>query len=168
MSAARKTKFTLTPARRALLARVHIAKKEMGLSDELYRDCVEAVVDGRRSASQLSDHQLGQLLDHFKSRGWTPVPAKAKRKTAGKGSRYRTPSKRPMVRKVYALWKILYDNGKVTAKRPDGFVKRVTKTYDRPDGIANAEWLEDGEAWTVVESLKKWIIREGLEKELRG
>mgnify|MGYP000070300062 CR=1 FL=1 len=167
MSAARKSQFANTPARRALLARVHIAKKEMGLSDDVYRASIGLVVEGASSASQLNHHQLGKLLDHFKSRGWQGgVKRKAKPAAAPRSKGYRTPSNRPMVRKIYVLWKILHDNGKVTAKRPDGYVKRMTKTYDRPDGLANTEWLDDGEAWAIIEGLKKWIAREGLSGEL--
>lgn len=156
----------ITPQRRSLLARIHIAKKELGLDDDIYRDCVE-LISGQRSASKLTIAQLTALVKHFQSKGWSAKSSTAKNSKNKTGSRYRTTSKRPMVRKVYVLWKILYQAGKVTAKRPDGYVRRMTKTTERPDGVGNVEWLTDEDAYAVIEGLKKWIRREGLEPALR-
>lgn len=166
-SPSRKKSFPVSDARRRLLARVHIAKKEMGLTDELYRASVGAVVEGKDSAKDLTMGELNKLLKHFESRGWSPKRKARSKNTPGKKRKgFRTPSSRPMVRKIYVLWSILHKNGVYSAKRPDGFVKRMTKNHTRPDGIANTEWLEDDDAYLVIEALKKIISREGLEGEL--
>lgn len=159
----KRAKFC-TSRRRALLAKVHIAKKQLGLPDDAYRTVIASNFPGKESAKKLTDRELRSLIEHFKTRGWNDQ-GRGKRKP---GSDYRTESKRPMVRKIYVLWAILRDNGRVSAKRPDGFVARQTKTADRPDGVANTEWLEDDEAWQVIEALKKWIHRENLEHHLLG
>ncbi len=55
------------------LAKIHIAKKDLGLSDDDYR----AVLWARcrvRSASQLDHAGRQHLLDHFKALGWRPKP----------------------------------------------------------------------------------------------
>lgn len=56
-------------ARRPLLAKVHIARKDLGLSEEDYRSTLRELF-GAGSAAQLSDAQLGELLAHFARRGW--------------------------------------------------------------------------------------------------
>ena len=105
------------------------------------------------------------MVGHFKKLGWKggrkPFKASSGKANSNAAQKkgYRQPSKRPMVRKIYVLWAILYDNDEASSKRPDGFVRRVTKTEARPDGIASVEFLDDEEAYAVIEQLKKWIVR---------
>ena len=81
------------PMTRALLAKVHIAKKELALSDETYRDIL-ARVTGCQSSRDCSERQLEQLLDEFRRLGWKPK--------AGKGG---SGFDKPHIRLIYALWK---------------------------------------------------------------
>jgi len=63
----------------ANLAKIHIAKKELNLTDESYRDILHMhfKVD---SASKLNDRQCTVFLNHLKARGWKPKrPSKGKR-----------------------------------------------------------------------------------------
>ncbi|MBI4714427.1 MAG: DUF1018 domain-containing protein [Nitrospirae bacterium] len=55
----------------ALKAKIHIAKAELGLSEDLYRDIL-AVQFGAKSCTDLSPRQADQLLEHFKTLGWKP------------------------------------------------------------------------------------------------
>jgi hypothetical protein len=55
--------------RRALLAKVHIAKKELCLEEELYRGILRAEF-GVDSAAQLSNGELERLVHHFELKGW--------------------------------------------------------------------------------------------------
>lgn len=64
------------PQRRALLAQVHIAKKDLGLDDELYRSILEELF-GERSAGKLNIAQLITLRDHLKDSGWKNGPRKS-------------------------------------------------------------------------------------------
>jgi len=54
---------------RAELAKIHIAKRDLKLTDQLYRGVLN-VLFGETSARDLSHEQIGELLDHFKSLGW--------------------------------------------------------------------------------------------------
>jgi len=54
------------------LARVHIAKKELQLTDALYRDFLELWF-GKRSAKDLTAGEIEALLTHFKGLGWGQV-----------------------------------------------------------------------------------------------
>lgn len=61
----------------ANLAKIHIAKKELGLSDEAYRDILKWKFNVS-SSKELSPRQQTVLLNHFQAQGWRPKrPAKA-------------------------------------------------------------------------------------------
>lgn len=51
------------------LARVHIAKKDLQLTDALYRDFLELWF-GKRSAKDLTASEIEALLTHFQGLGW--------------------------------------------------------------------------------------------------
>ena len=54
--------------RRGLLAKIHIAKKDLGLDDEAYRDVLAA--HGVESSKNLDTKGLEKLLAHFEKLGW--------------------------------------------------------------------------------------------------
>jgi phage gp16-like protein len=57
--------------RNLMLAKIHVAKKELSLSDVDYR----AVLNtgwSVESAKELTDPQLIEVINHFKSKGWQP------------------------------------------------------------------------------------------------
>ncbi len=131
-------------ARRALLAKVHVAKKQLDLDDELYRTVLERVT-GQRSAGELSDPQLVDVLDEFRRLGWQPS---SKDKPLPRSSK-------PHVRKVWALWNALCRSGAV--KNPSrgalrAFVQRFAQVTD-------PEWLTPEDAVKVIEGLKAWQVR---------
>lgn len=68
-----RTVYAPNPDRRALLAKVHVAAKQLGLSDDDYRATLEAVT-GKRSAGDCSVAELASVLNHFVDRGWLPKP----------------------------------------------------------------------------------------------
>ncbi|VAX29576.1 hypothetical protein MNBD_NITROSPINAE05-359, partial [hydrothermal vent metagenome] len=51
------------------LARVHIAKRDLQLSDSMYRSFLNLCF-GKRSAKDLSPPEVEALLTHFKGLGW--------------------------------------------------------------------------------------------------
>jgi len=65
--------------RRTLLAKIHIAKKDLGMSDDEYRTVLD-VKFGKGSASKLTMPQLSQLVAHFQTLGWEPAPSRGKPK----------------------------------------------------------------------------------------
>ena len=59
--------------RNAMLAKVHIAPVQLGISDEDRRDIIEAIGGpGKRSSKQLNNKQLSKLIKHYVDRGWKP------------------------------------------------------------------------------------------------
>ena len=71
--------------RQALLAKAHIAKKDLGLSDDVYRSVLGELF-GVDSAGKLSIKQLEALIKHFEKLDWQQKP-KARKPSAGGGTR---------------------------------------------------------------------------------
>ncbi|MBW1801460.1 MAG: regulatory protein GemA [Deltaproteobacteria bacterium] len=60
------------PSRRnSELAMIHIAKKDLGLNDEVYRNILESVA-GVRSAADLDEISRRIIIEHFKELGFNP------------------------------------------------------------------------------------------------
>jgi len=68
--------------RKALLAKVHIAAKDLGFTDVIYRDILNGHY-GAESAGHLSLIQLEDLVEYFRKLGWAP---KKKKRTIRDGS----------------------------------------------------------------------------------
>jgi len=66
-----RTKKKVSSQRRGLLAKVHIAKKELGIIDDDYRGILGREF-GVTSSAALADRELESLVDYFKSKGWRP------------------------------------------------------------------------------------------------
>ncbi len=131
------------PYRRRLLATVHIAKKDLGLDDDAYRDVLETRT-GERSAAKLSDTQLADLVEHFKTQGFRP-----KRRTPRPAG--------PQLAKARALWISAYSLG-ITGTRAE---KALAAFVKRQAGLDHPAWMRrasDGRK--VIEALKDWIARE--------
>lgn len=68
----------VTDKRQAELAKIHIAKKQLGLDDETYRNMLWTLA-AVTSASDLDEHGRRRVLEHLKSRGFRdrtrPTPA---------------------------------------------------------------------------------------------
>ncbi len=129
--------------RRKQLAMAHIAKNELGLSDEEYRDIIGVVAPGKASCSDLSQRQLSMLLFRFRELGWRPQRQQPQ------------PPFPPLVWKARSLWLELYNLGEVhhpSWSALGHFAKRVT-------GVANLRRLDSYEAAAVVEELKRWLLQ---------
>lgn len=63
----------MTDARRAELAKIHLAKKQLGLDDETYRAMLWMVARVH-SAADLDDAGRQAVLDHLKARGFRGGP----------------------------------------------------------------------------------------------
>lgn len=137
----------MKPERRALLARLHIARKEMGLSDEAYRDILRRVARAE-SAADIADAGIVRVLDEMKRLGWKPRSG-------------RPTSAVPHVRKIYAIWKDVRGllDGKAGDAELRAFVRRQTKSAATPDGVSAPEFCTAEQANRVIEGLKGWLER---------
>lgn len=136
-------------ARNAMIAKLHLAKRDLALEEESYRGVLERVT-GKRSAREMSERQLDAALKEFQRLGWKP---KRRDGTAPAG---RTVGDKPIAYKIAALWRSLWLLGEVEDLAGlDAFVERQT-------GVAAVRWLAPEEASAVIEALRAWSARAGF------
>jgi phage gp16-like protein len=132
------------------LAKIHIAKKELNLTDEVYRAILHEQFR-KESAAQLTPMQVGRLLRHFQNLGWKP---KRQRSLPGIEK-----ASDPMSRKIRALWIELHKAGVVHNSSEQAllvFVQKMTK-------VARLQWCSAAQKAVVIEALKDWGKRKGVE-----
>lgn len=134
--------------RRKLLAKVHVAKKQLGLDEETYRDVLERVT-GLRSAKELEERELLRVLAAFRNAGWSASMNPAN------GAQPRK-SDKPHVRKIWAVWADMCRTGLVAAEDKR---KALRAFVENRTGVTDPEWLTAEQATVVIESLKHWRNR---------
>lgn len=130
------------PPTTAQRQKIHIAKKDLQLTDEMYRDILH-VNFGAKTSSNLNQFQADKLLDIFKTKGWK---AKSSSKKSGKSPRYDDAQHR----KIVAMWITLYKAGVVkngSDRALQAFVKGRT-------GVDNLKWCDCGDCHLAIEALK--------------
>jgi phage gp16-like protein len=128
------------------LAAIHVAKKNLGLDESTYRDFLFATT-GHRSAADLSDGQLQQVIELLRKRGFKRTPAEEKRSRRMADNR--------QLAMIRGLWRKLRYAGALadpSERHLSAFVKKMT-------GIERPEWLAPEEAIAVIEGLKSWLAR---------
>ncbi len=129
------------------IAKIHIAKNDLGMDDEIYRAMLWMCA--RVKSSKDLDHAgRAKVLEHLKSRGWKPKPpTKAKQK--------KPLSTEPQHKMIRALWLNLYNDG-VVIDPSEKAIARFIKNQTKVDRI---EWLTGAQASTLIERLKSWLQR---------
>lgn len=133
---------------RADLAKIHIAKKELGLPDNVYRDILKTHFN-RNSAAKLSPVQAGRLINHFKKLGWKPKQAKLPGMNVPNDGQSK---------KIQALWINMYKEGFIkngSEQTMMAFVKRITKRDQ-------LKWCSTKDKSKIIEALKAIGKREGV------
>lgn len=141
----------MSAARRAMLAKLHLARKELALTEESYRDVLRRVT-GQESAAALSEPQLDRALAEFRRLGWKPRKGKGRTGT----------SAAPQIRMIHAVWRDICRLGidaedETAALR--AFVARQTRTAANPQGVSDPRFLDSQQANRVLEGLKAWRRR---------
>lgn len=119
-------------------ALVHVAKAQLGLSEEDYRAVLASV--GVQSSKDLNYVQFEEVMKRFEAGGFTPKarnrPAKRFRKPPAEDPRA------PLLKKIGA---ILADTG-LSHKYADGIAKRMF-------GVESYSWLTADQLWRVAAAL---------------
>jgi len=141
--------------RNRLYAKLHIAKKQIGLDDDAWRDLVERIT-ASRSLKAATDDQLVALVEECRRIGFKPSyrPDGIKRFRLAGGKEHR---------KARALWLSLYHLGVIdnpAEQALTAFARRVTGG-DAYAGIDALEWVRGDDINRVIEALKDWAAREG-------
>lgn len=137
--------------RRALLAKVHIAKKQLGLSDDDYRAIIFQHCSAM-SAADATEAQLAAIVQHFGQRGF---------KTAAKG----VPGRRapavdtPSARKARSLWISLHQLGVVRNPSEQALEAFACRQLQ----CDHWRWSDQAMAYRLIEALKAMAKRHGWE-----
>ena len=137
------------------LAKIHIAKQQLGLDDATYRELLNSVA-GVTSSTQLNALGRVRVLERMKDLGWKPSQPK-------KGTRPRVTSDRQkLMDKIEALladrglhWNYLTKSAE--AGRPS-MLERIT-------GKRRFEWCHAGDLHKVVAALSVHARRVGKSEE---
>ncbi|MGH6622906.1 MAG: gp16 family protein [Burkholderiaceae bacterium] len=135
-------RVTRPDQRRRDLASIHMAKTQLGMDDDHYRDLLFSVTRVR-SARELDHTGRQRLLEHFRKLGWKP---KQKPRPNDDGAERQA-------NLIRALWhQLLEAEGRQAEASLDAYVRRVT-------GCGSVRWLSTAEATKVIEGLKSWVKR---------
>jgi len=132
-------------ARRSMLGKIHIAKKQLAMDEDDYRQLLFDV-SGRSSAADCTEAQLTRVIDRMKRLGFKPLP-KAGKKAAT----------HPMARKARALWISLHHLGVVqnpAEEALEAFARRQLKCQ-------RLSWANQRDAHKLIEALKAMALRHG-------
>lgn len=141
-----RMKPAIVAVRQNDLAAIHIAKKQLELPEDEYRDLMATVCGGIRSSAKLDAAGRQRFLAHLhtclRERG---IPA-------ARPTRKQLP---PDERKVWALWMQLADAGEVqerTMKAIDAWVRQQLQ-------VDTLRFLNDQQMQLAIERLKQWLRR---------
>ncbi|WP_185961600.1 gp16 family protein [Telmatospirillum sp. J64-1] len=134
--------------RNALLAKVHIARKELALDEESYRALLKRIT-GKVSAGDLRDHQLDQVLMEFKRLGWKPAKAALPAPAA----------RDPQSRMIRGMWIDLGKSGQLV----DRSEKALRAWIENQVGASDLRFCDAAQKRQLIEQLKRWSARVGID-----
>lgn len=127
------------------LAKIHIAKAQLGLDDDTYR-AILARVAGVRSAKDLSPRQIGAVIAEFERLGWVP-------KVAQKTSR--------------AKPKPAADRRKLVSKI-EAFLAEASRPWGYADGMALHMFKVQKVEWCDTDQLRRLIAALAYDAKRNG
>lgn len=141
------------------LARIHIAKKDLHLDDDIYRHIIREIGGAESgSSSDLSFQGRVKVIQHFISKGWKPRSGRSRNAVKSPGM-----ASSGQIRYIRYLWIRLADNNVVERREEAGlraWIKSATSHIDPEKvGYAAPEFLPKEVAREVTEQLKKWAER---------
>jgi phage gp16-like protein len=147
-----------TSVRTYQLKLIHMARRDLAMTEADYRALVTRISAGRTDSSgKLTDQERRRLLHHFRTRGgW--VLKKRDRKTYSPASRHKLPEMKTQADKIRAMWIAMGKAGAVrqpTEKALCKFCHRLTKKHS-PD------WLSHREAVIMINALEAWANQAGV------
>lgn len=122
----------MTTDRRADLAKIHLARKQLGMDEETYRDMLWTVARVR-SAADLDAHGRRVVIEHLKRCG-ARFTRKRRIRPAGE--------KRDQLAKIQAFL--------AEAKRPDSYADGMSK---RMFGVEKVEWCTPEQLGKIIAAL---------------
>lgn len=144
-------------ARNLQLAQIHLAKRDLRLADEDYREVLHRIT-GKRSAGAMTAAERRAVLAEFHRLGWKAAPPRARSQDWIDVEGLQSAAH---LKKALALAFELQRRGAIRSgsmkKWLRSFIKRVT-------GVDDLRWLTPTACNQVIEALKGWIKRLDREK----
>ncbi|WP_316154743.1 regulatory protein GemA [Cupriavidus sp. BIC8F] len=120
---------------RAILAKIHVAKKQLAMEDDVYRAMLQSV-SGVQSAKDLTVAQAEKVLAHLRKCGFAPA--------AKFGRRPKPPRDRQaLVSKIEALL--------AEGKRPWSYADAMARRMFQVDKI---DWCTPDQLWRIAAALQ--------------
>ena len=146
---------TLAQMRTADLQRIHIARKQLAMSEDTYRGLLREISKGRTdSSADLTHIERAALLRHMERCGFKARKPKQARRAPAKPD-LPIGDDRDQVKMIRGLWIELHEFGAVRDSSElamCAYVKRITRK-DHP------KFLDIDQASDIIEQLKKWRDR---------
>lgn len=126
----------------AMVQKIQIARRQLGLDEAEYRALLKRV--GKvESSRDLTDRAAVAVIDELKRLGFVPKAST------------RQPSTRGDIRKIYALWKALFEKGRVNSRESDALRAWTQRQFK----VGAPEFLKPAQARIAIEQLKAWLDR---------
>lgn len=122
--------------KKAQLAKVHIAKQQLGMDDDSYRALLTRVA-GVKSAKDLNPRQMGAVLAELERLGFKPKSTRQ-----GRAKPVTTNNKQKYVNKIEALL--------AEAKRPWSYADAMAKHMFK---VERVEWLDASQTQRLMQAL---------------
>ena len=139
-----------------LIRLIHVARRDLAMADDTYRAILKDLT-GHASSKDCNGWQLEKVVDHMKRAGFkVRAPSKSAAATGrslAHGGRYS---------KVRAVWLQLHAWGGIDNPSEAALAAYVK----RQAGVDDMRWadLPRGHGIKILEGLKKWAARVGLER----
>jgi len=146
-----------------LIRLVHIARRDLAMAEDDYRQALRTASKGRTDSSgKMTVLELEKAMTHFKRCGFK---VKSTKKPGKMPDSDRKKAADPEAKKIRAIWLMLHELGAV--QNPSeaalaAYVRRIGKVDD-------LHWLHGKKVERVIETLKKWALRHlpsAIEKRL--
>lgn len=139
-----------TARRRSMIAKVHLAKKQLAIMDDDYRQMLMDVT-GKASCADCTEAELDRLIGHLRKKGF------ADRIKDG-----RRPASHPVAKKARAMWISLYHLNVVR----DPSEKALESFGKRQLGVDRLAWADQRQGYRLIEALKDMARREGWQQDI--
>ncbi len=160
---------TVSAVRRAMLAKVHMGAKDLGLDEDARRDLMQRLT-GHRSGADCSAGQLGLVLNEYRRLGWGQKSRKPKTQPGLVASnpsaapRSTRAADHPAAKKARALWISLAQLGVVR----NGSEQALEAFATRQLKVERLQWADQAQCFRLIEALKKMAERAGWNQDVAG
>lgn len=134
--------------RKQLIAKIHVAKKQLKLDDDSYRGLILGATDDKAdSCKDCTEYHLEQVMTAMVNQGFKPVVTTSKVKLSPVTRDKADPTQ---VDKIRAQWIDMHQQG-IIRDRSDTAIQRFAKRLTKVDRL---DWLDTKQCQTVLAALK--------------